>query len=408
MPHSARNAWAVVAILWFAYLLNYIDRQVVFSILPALRSDLGFTNAELGLVGSMFLWVYALSSPLAGRLVDRLPRERMVAASLILWSLATLGTALSGSPASFLFWRAVMGLTEALYFPAAVSLLGAVHPGATRSRALALHGSAQLAGIAVGGWFGGFAADTFGWRSGLLALAAAGVLYAPVTLLALPRLPVASPASRSVAGPAQLVRATCYAALLVAFFNFCILLWMLYAWLPNWIYERYGLSMAASGFTATIYLQASSAVGILSGGVLGDWVVRRLPAGRFYVAALGLLAASPFAYLTLAAPSLGWLKLAAAGFGLFAGLVMANTVASAYEVIAPENHGLAAGTLNFVGGLSGGLAVFLAGRWKDSVGVGTLMGFAAAASGAAAVLLAAVVALRFAQDRRRAFATLEA
>src|ERR1035438_1333861 len=172
------GVWATVALLWVAFALNYIDRQIIFSIFPVLRSQLGFTDAQLGLAGSAFGWIYAISMPLGGMLADRWSRSRMIVSSLILWSVATVGSGLSGSFASFLFWRAAMGLTEALYFPAAVSLIASVHSGATRSRALGIHQSAQMIGIVIGGAYGGWMADHAGWRTAFLSLGCAGIGYA--------------------------------------------------------------------------------------------------------------------------------------------------------------------------------------------------------------------------------------
>ena len=74
---TARLAWAAVAFLWFAYLLNYMDRQVVFSIFPVLRSDMRFSDTQLGLVGTLFIWVYSLCMPLTGRLADLVRRDRL-------------------------------------------------------------------------------------------------------------------------------------------------------------------------------------------------------------------------------------------------------------------------------------------------------------------------------------------
>src|SRR5262245_41734547 len=86
---TARLAWVLVGLLWVAYFLNYMDLQLVFSIFPALRRDLHFTNAQLGLAGSIFLWVYAVCIAVSGRLADVIPRERIVVLSLALWSLTT-------------------------------------------------------------------------------------------------------------------------------------------------------------------------------------------------------------------------------------------------------------------------------------------------------------------------------
>ena len=72
--------------MWVAYLLNYSDRQVVFSIFPILKSDLGFSNTQLGLTGSVFLWVYAFCSPIAGQVGDRFSKRVLVVVSLVLWS----------------------------------------------------------------------------------------------------------------------------------------------------------------------------------------------------------------------------------------------------------------------------------------------------------------------------------
>src|SRR5438128_8699926 len=144
---------------------------------------------------------------------------------------------------------------------------------------------------------------------------------------------------RNAASPLEMFKSLSFLALAMAFFLFCLMLWMLYRWLPNFIFEQYHLTLAVSGFTATIYLQTSSALGILSGGVLADKLVRRFRPARFYVAGFGLLACAPFAYLILASHSLLQLKFAAAGFGLFAGLMMANIFAAAYDVIAERNYG---------------------------------------------------------------------
>jgi MFS transporter, Spinster family, sphingosine-1-phosphate transporter len=395
-----------VAFLWFAYFLNYLDRQVVFSIFPVLRRDLGFSDAQLGLVGTLFIWVYSLCMPLTGRLADVVRRDRLVISSLVLWSLATLGTGLSTSVPAFLFWRAVMGVTESLYVPAALATIAVLHPGTTRSKALAIHSTAQFAGIVAGGWYGGWTAEHIGWRPGFALVAVAGAAYA-VALWSVfrgtPRL--GTQQTHPAAKPADIFKSPCYWTLALAFFAFCTMLWMLYAWFPNFIYERYHLSMTESGFTATVYLQTSCMAGVLAGGVLADWLVQRIRAGRFLIAVAGLAGCAPFAFLSLAAGSLAIAKLSAAAFGFFAGVFVANTFAAAYDVISRQNYGLGAGILNLTGGLAGGAAILAAGLWKASVGMAPLMKWQAIASGAGAVLLLFVVVARFASDRRRVLAT---
>src|SRR5574338_683587 len=215
--------WILVALFWVAFLLNYIDRQAVFSIFPALERELGFTSITLSLVGTVFIWTYSIGILAAGRLADILSRPAMVLASLVLWSLAMLGSAHSHSTYDFLFWRGAMGITEALYFPAATALIAALHTPVTRSRALAIHGSAQLAGSAAGGGFGGWSADHIGWRTGFSSLAWCGVGYAVVLaptlawLLRHVRTESGSTSNSAASAPREVIRSQSIRRLLAAF-----------------------------------------------------------------------------------------------------------------------------------------------------------------------------------------------
>ncbi len=331
-------AWTVVGFLWFAFMVNYVDRQVVFSIFPVLKKELHFSETQLGLIGLVFLWTYSACMPVMGRLADIIQRRRLVICSLVLLSAATIGTAVSRSATSFLVWRAVMGLVEATYVPAAIDLIAALHSERTRSTALAIHGTAQFAGIALGGWAGGWLAETIGWRSGFWILSAIGVIYAAVLAIALRGTPQHSlKMRRAPESPFTVFRSRCYNVLLVSFFIFCAMLWMFYGWLPAFIYGKYHLSLAGSAFTGTAYLQVGSVIGILIWGRVADLVSARVPEGRFYVSAFGLFFCAPFAYLVLAVDSLTVLKLACLSFGLFSGAFIANVFAAAYDVLPKSN-----------------------------------------------------------------------
>ncbi|MFN0167921.1 MAG: MFS transporter [Bryobacteraceae bacterium] len=394
------RAWGLVGLLWVAFLINYIDRQVVFSIFPVLRRDLGFTSEQLGLIGTIFIWVYSLCNPLVGRLADVFSRQKLIVASLVLWSFATLGTGFSYSVGAFLMWRAVMGVTEAMYIPPAMAIIGTLHSGATRSLALALHGTAQFSGIVVGSWFGGWMADRTGWRSAFFILAGVGLLYAPVLIAVLrgSASQMHMPGRSTPAPVSVLLRSRTWFALAFAFFSFCIMLWMIYAWLPNHVYEKMGLSMAEAGLTASFWVQISNVIGNLTGGFLGDRLSRRVPSARFIIICIGLTLCAPFAWLTMATASLATLKVTASCFGLFAGFMSGNVFAACCDVMPVNAYGLSIGTLNMVGGISGGAAIFVAGRFKDTVGIHGLMGWAAALAIVSAILLAFTVWRRFDQD----------
>ncbi len=400
---GSSRAWATVGLLWLAMLINYVDRQVVFSIFPALQRDLTFDSRQLGLIGAVFLWSYSFCLILSGRLADLVRRDWLIALSLITWSLATLATGRSRTVPEFLFSRALMGLTEALYLPAAIGLIGMLHPGPTRSRALSVHGTAQVFGIILGSWYGGWMADTTGWRTAFLILTTLGIVYAPLLVLGLRGLPRQATAQATEPTPAfAFLSSASYRALAVAFFCFCGLLWMLYAWLPAFLYERFHLSMAESGLAATLYLQTSSAVGAIFWGFASDrWAAVR-PGARVYVLAGLILTAGPLAYFTIAAPSLTLLKFYSSLFGFFAGGIVGNIFGGVFDVIPVGNHGIGAGTMNMIGGVAGGLGVLFAGEWKSAFGLDRVMLAAAAAAVISAVSLLAVAHARLPADRLRA------
>jgi MFS family permease len=389
-----------VGLLWLVFLINYIDRQIIFSIYPALSRDLKFSNAQLGLIGSVFISIYALSSIPMGRIADLFRRDRLIVASLVLWSGATLGTGLSHSVSVFLFWRGVMGITEALYLPAAAGLIGELHPGSTRSRALSLHGTAQMTGIVIGGWSGGWIADRFGWRYAFILLSVLGLAYAPIIARSLGKIPRTGRKTTNRATPGDLARSNCYLGFALAFSAYCIMLWMVYAWLPDFLYGRFKLSMAESGLRATLYVQISTAIGVVASGALADWAVKRVPPARFYAAGFGILISAPFASMIFHFDSLSWVTIACLGFGLFAGGLHGNVVSAAYDVVPRENYGIAVGALNTIGGLAGGVAVLFAGIWKESVGIPALMGGAATFAAAAAALFLVIVYKNFPRESK--------
>jgi MFS family permease len=396
-PETAPSRALVLGLLWLAYLLNYVDRQMAFTWFPVLRHDAGFSNAQLGLIGSVFLWSYSVCAPFGGRVCDRFPRGVIIPMSIAGWSLATIATGFSSSPAEFLFCRGAVGVTEGFYFPAAIATLVEAFGSGLRGRVISMHGMAQFAGIALGGWLGGFAADRWGWRAACFALGGFGFVYSLVVGTAFGRL-LEKPSSSPQPGLNDLRLPHCLLAISGCFFLMCAMLWMLYAWLPDAIHSRFSLNLASSGMNATLVLQLSSMVGLLSGGAIGDWGRKRRVAARGFLVALGLLLSAPFAWLCFSADTLPALQFAEAGFGLFSGLMLSNVVAGAYDLVPESQYGVITGSITFVGGLGGGLSMLAAGFWLTRIPPQTLMFRMAIASGVAAILLALIVSRLFAAE----------
>src|ERR1700722_17627550 len=105
-------AWLLIGFFWFSYLLNHADRQVVYTLFPALQKEFGYSDAVVGLTGALFLWVYGLCSPLAGILGDRISKRVLVTASIAMWSTITAISGLSPNGVFFLACRGLLGVSE--------------------------------------------------------------------------------------------------------------------------------------------------------------------------------------------------------------------------------------------------------------------------------------------------------
>src|SRR5262249_3153908 len=147
-------------------------------IFPSLKSDLGMTDKQLGLVGSTFLWTYAFGCPIAGQLGDRFSKRALVVLSLVTWSILTVTTGFALSGMMLLALRSAMGISESLYMPTAIALTANAHAPEHRSRAIATLTTAQIAGTVAGSCFGGWMADHGQWRAAFFVLGAIGAVYA--------------------------------------------------------------------------------------------------------------------------------------------------------------------------------------------------------------------------------------
>lgn len=166
MKKSKYYPWVVVGLLWVVALLNYMDRQMLSTMQEAMKADIVELNkAEaFGALMAVFLWIYGIVSPFAGVVADRISRKKLVVGSLFVWSAVTY---LMGYATDFqqLYWlRALMGISEALYIPSALSLIADWHEGKSRSLAIGIHMTGLYVGQAIGG-FGATIAATFSWHS---------------------------------------------------------------------------------------------------------------------------------------------------------------------------------------------------------------------------------------------------
>jgi MFS family permease len=369
--------WVVVGMLWMVCFFNYADRQSIFSVFPLLKSDLHLTDLELGIAGSSFMWVYALFGPVAGWLGDRFSRKGLILGALIFWSLVTAATALSHTVWQLTLCRALGGLGEAFYFPASMSLIGDYHARDTRSRAMALHQSSVYAGTIGGGVCSGWLAEHYGWRPmfgwfGILGVVVAvalwGLLREPERGISEGKTatgisedkPAVPQASQPILRVLRDLLASRLVVLLILAFvgaNFVAMVFL--TWMPSYLHLTFGMNLSMAGWNATAYLQGASVLGVLTGGVLADWLCRRMRGARAMTQAIGLGCGVPFLFLTGRTLSVPVLVIAMACFGYFKGLYDANIFASLYDVVRVDVRAAAAGLLNSLGWLGGGFAPIL-------------------------------------------------
>ncbi len=353
--------WLVVAMLWFVCFFNYADRQAIFSVFPLLKSEMGLSDVQLGIVGSSFMWVYAAVGPVAGLIGDRLRRKTLIIGGLVFWSLITIATALSTNYAHLVIFRALEGFGEAFYFPASMSMLSDYHAADTRSRAMAFHQSSVYAGTIAGGSVAGWMGQLYGWRSSFYLFGSAGILYG-VFLLLLLREPSrkqveVETGSRRVIATVRELFSNPMVRLLTAVFvgaNFVAMIFL--TWMPSFLYRKFDMSLAMAGLSGTAYLQIASVFGVISGGILADRLARQYRGGRMMAQATGLMLGVPFIFLAGWTLSVPVLILALVGFGYFKGLYDANIWASLHDVVRPELRASAVGFMNSIGWLGGGIA----------------------------------------------------
>ena len=370
-PETRPNyKWSVVAMLWLISFFNYADRQAIFSVFPLLEREMNLSPVQLGVLGSAFAWVYGLSAPFAGMVVDRVRRKTAIIGGLHAWSIICMATVLSTNFRHLVFWRAAEGLGETFYFPASMSLISDYHDRRTRSRAMGLHQTSVYVGTIGGGFFAGLIGQYYGWRLSFIVFGGLGVLLGFVLnrfLIEPPRgaadrAELTGSSALTAPGPqlslgafVRLVaRTPTLLCLMGAFMCANFVAVVLLSWMPKFLYDKFGMGLAMAGLTATIFVQLASMAGAPVGGWLADAWRRRTPRGRMAVQMAGVLGGAPFVALCGLTPSVGTLILALTVWGFFKGLYDANIFASVFDVVRPESRGTAAGFMNAIGWLAGG------------------------------------------------------
>ena len=367
--------WLLVAMLCVVGCLNYLDRMMITTMRTSIMEEIPMSEAQFGLLTSVFLWIYGIASPFAGYLADKFSRSRVIIGSLLIWSLVTWLTSQASNFEELLLARALMGISEACYIPAALALIVDYHPGNTKSTATGIH----IGGVYVGqslGFIGGWIAETHSWHYAFHIFGVIGVVYA-LTLMVLLKDKsdrTADPASDLPHRPAVNLMDAFKSLFKNRAFNMLVFIWgmagavswMVNGWLPTYYKEKFNLSQTEAGVYSTVYFFSAMLAGVILGGAMSDLWAKTNKNARILLPAIGFLVAVPGVILA-SYTSLIWVTLI--GFILYAftrPFIDANMMPILERMI--DNRFLATGygILNFCSCIIGGIGIYPAGVLRDA------------------------------------------
>lgn len=398
--------WIVVGLLWVVAVLNYMDRQMLSTMRDSMQLDIIELESAVnfGRLMAVFLWIYGLMSPVAGIIADRISRKWLIVGSLLVWSSVTY---LMGMAENFtqIYWlRALMGVSEALYIPAGLSLIADYHTGKARSLAIGIHMTGLYFGQAIGG-FGATVAATYSWQTAFHWFGIVGVVYAVVLIFFLREKRTEKSLQTEVAGNNnRSTESSVFKGLSMLFGNiaFWIILfyfaapslpgWATKNWLPTLFAENLQIPMSEAGPISTITIAVSSFIGVIIGGILSDRWVKKNIRGRVYTGAIGLGLTIPALLFLGLGTSMFSVVSAGICFGIGYGMFDANNMPILCQFVPTRLRATAYGIMNMTGVFAGAAITKVLGSWTDAGNLG--LGFALLAILVAIALVAQLYVLR--------------
>lgn len=386
MKQSKYYPWVVVGLLWVVALLNYMDRQMLSTMKEAMSHSIPeLEKAEtFGNLMAAFMWIYGLMSPFAGAIADRMNRKWLIVASLFVWSSVTLLMGFTHDFSTLYILRMVMGLSEAMYIPAALALIADFHTGKSRSLAIGVHMTGLYVGQALGG-FGAMLSHHLSWESTFIYFGLFGALYALVlatflheTDAQLERIKNGAKTNESqsnglnnvVQSFGKILSSVPFWGMLIFFTATSLPGWATKNWLPTLFEQNLHLNMQVAGPISTATIALSSFIGVFVGGAISDRWVKTNVKGRVYTSAMGLGMMAP-ALAFLGFGSSYWSVIGGGflfGFGL--GFFDTNNMPILCQFFSSRYRSTAYGVMNMSGVIAGGYITKILGKSTDAGNLG--------------------------------------
>ncbi|MFI5157451.1 MAG: MFS transporter [Sphingobacteriales bacterium] len=382
MINKKNYPWVLVGLLWVVALLNYMDRQMLAVMKPTMQLNIAELSSatNFGYLMAIFLWVYGCMSPISGFIADKFNRKWLIVLSLFVWSGVTFSMGYATTYNQVYWLRAIMGVSEALYIPAGLSLIADFHSSKTRSLAIGIHMTGFYAGQALGG-FGATAAAAYSWQTTFHYFGLTGMIYSLVLILFLRGKkfqtekisedpPISFEKLPTIKGLAILFANISFWVIVFYFAVASIPGWACKNWLPTLFAQNLNIPMAKAGPVSTIAIAASSFLGVIFGGILSDKWVQKNAKGRIYTSVIGLGLTIPSLLLMGFGHTLYTVAGAAVCFGLGYGIFDANNMPILCQFVASRYRGTAYGIMNMTGVFAGALITDLLGRSSDAGNLG--------------------------------------
>ena len=386
MKQSKYYPWVVVGLLWVVALLNFMDRQMLSTMKEAMSHSIPeLEKAEtFGNLMAAFMWIYGLMSPFAGAIADRMNRKWLIVASLFVWSSVTLLMGFTHDFSTLYILRMVMGLSEAMYIPAALALIADFHTGKSRSLAIGVHMTGLYVGQALGG-FGAMLSHHLSWENTFIYFGLFGALYALVlatflheTDAQLARIKNGAKTNESqsnglnnvVQSFGKILSSVPFWGMLIFFTATSLPGWATKNWLPTLFEQNLHLNMQVAGPISTATIALSSFIGVFVGGAISDRWVRTNVKGRVYTSAMGLGMMAP-ALAFLGFGSSYWSVIGGGflfGFGL--GFFDTNNMPILCQFFSSRYRSTAYGVMNMSGVIAGGYITKMLGKSTDAGNLG--------------------------------------
>jgi MFS family permease len=369
-----RYAWLLVFMLSGVALLNYMDRQMIATMRPAMQLDITELQqaSNFGRLMAIFLWVYGAMSAFSGIIADRLNRKWLIVTSLFIWSAITFLMGYAKTFDQLYVLRALMGFSEAIYIPAGLALIADHHEDKTRSLAIGIHMSGIYLGQALGG-FGSTISDAFSWQYVFVLFGCIGMVYAIVLIIFLRntnKTPKQSSVSKFPSSIGHLLGSFSFWIIVLYFAIPSLPGWAIKNWAPTLIAENLHLEMKIAGPLTTISISLSSLAGVLFGGRLSDKWFAKHTRGRIYTGAIGLALTIPALLLIGFGHSVTAVLTAAFLFGFGFGMFDTNNMPILCQFVAPNQKATGYGFLNTIGIFSGAIITDYFGKSTDAGNLG--------------------------------------